>query len=200
MDRNEVQVAFDILLEEIELVANAAFEGVAEASRQRDITKVRGATEIATRVETFHQKVKDLEQEWLKTVVVSMAPLRPKKPTRRRTGRRLPKGMLTSEEKFQLPILRALEELGGRAAVPQVLDSVAEKMRGVLNEYDRQRLASNPRELRWRNRAQWVRYRLVREGLISRDAPEGIWEITSQGREALRQGIPVRPIPHTRAL
>ncbi len=48
----------------------------------------------------------------------------------------LPKGLRTPEEKYYLPILESLYELGGRGTVKEVLDKVEEKMRDILNEYD----------------------------------------------------------------
>ncbi len=69
-----------------------------------------------------------------------------------------------------------------------VLHVVEKKMKSVLNSYDLQPLPSNPRTLRWQNTAQWCRHTLVREGLLKSDSPWGIWEISEQGRQALRKG------------
>src|SRR4051794_15344443 len=63
------------------------------------------------------------------------APPRPRK-TRRRTGtssrrtakgnKRAPKGSLLDERAYEIPILQALEEHGGRAAAREVVDRVGE--------------------------------------------------------------------------
>jgi len=42
--------------------------------------------------------------------------------------------------------------------------------------------------VRWRNTAQWCRHTMVQEGLLKRDSPHGIWEITEKGRQALEAG------------
>ena len=71
----------------------------------------------------------------------------------------------------------------------QVLELVEKKMQGILNEYDYQSLPSNPKEVRWRNTAQWCRNTLVREGLLRSDSPRGIWEISDEGREVLKSEL-----------
>ncbi len=114
MDKNEVSEAFEILVEEIEEVANSLNEEGAQA--------------------------------------------------------------------FRRPILEALVELGGGAAIGEVLARVDAKMKDVFNEYDQQPLHSDPRSVRWKNTAQWCRNSLVREGLMKSDSPHGVWEISSQGR------------------
>lgn len=67
----------------------------------------------------------------------------------------------------------------------EVLSRVEQKMKDVLNEYDREPLPSDPRAVRWRNTAQWCRNTLVREGLMKDDSPYGIWEISEQGHKWL---------------
>ena len=79
-------------------------------------------------------------------------------------------------------------ELGGRAALDDVLGRVEDKMKDTLNEYDHQPLGPKRNEKRWRNTAQWCRNTLVREGLMESGSPQGIWEISDRGREALRLG------------
>jgi restriction endonuclease Mrr len=35
--------------------------------------------------------------------------------------------------------------------------------------------------MRWEKRTKWVRYSLLKEGLV-KDTPRGIWEISEKGR------------------
>jgi len=79
-------------------------------------------------------------------------------------------------------------ELGGRAEMSKVLDLVEKKVQGILNDYDRRPLPSNPKIIRWRNTAQWCRNTMAREGLLKSDSPRGIWEISERGRKALQEG------------
>lgn len=182
MQGNEVYTAFEILLEEIELLANQLNEEGAQAFKSGDYSMVLRAIEGATRLAEFREKVRALQKEW--TSLLAGKPLRSKKS--RKVKPRLSRGLRTPEDAFRRPILEALEELGGRAPVGQVLDLVEKKMQGKLTQYDLEPLPSSPHSTRWRNTAQWCRNTLVREGLMKGDSSYGIWEISDRGREALR--------------
>lgn len=184
--KNEVNEAFEIVLEEIEAVANGFNEAGAEAFHRSDYEKARQAIEEATRLGEFREKVRTLQKEWANLFAQRV---RGRRKTARRRGRgRLPRGLRTPEDAFRRPILEALVELGGRAPLPDVLDLVEAKMGGVLKPHDYEPLPSQPRSIRWRNTAQWCRNTLVREGLMKSDSPYGIWEISEQGRKALSSG------------
>ncbi len=64
IQENEVNTAFEILLEEIELVANQLNEEGAQAFKQGEYDKARRAIEEATRLADFREKVKALQKEW----------------------------------------------------------------------------------------------------------------------------------------
>ena len=182
MDKNEVNEAFEILLEEIEAVANALNEAGAEAFRAGDYDRARSIIEEATRLAEFREKVKALQKEW--QGLYAQVPRQKRRSTRKARGR-LPRGLRTPEDAFRRPILEALVELGGSAPIGEVLVRVEQKMKGVLNRYDYEPLPSDSRSLRWRNTAQWCRNTLVREGLMKSDSPYGIWEISDEGRKWL---------------
>ena len=183
MDRNEVDIAFEILMEEIEEVSNGLNSRGSAAFENRDYDKARHIIEDATRLADFRQKVKALQREWQTSF-----PAVPRKKVKRMSKGRLPKGLRTSDDEFRVPLLEALAELGGSAEMNEVLDHVEKKMRRQLNEYDMQSLQSDPNSIRWRNTAQWCRLTLVREGLMKSDSPRGIWEISAAGRKALGAG------------
>lgn len=92
----------------------------------------------------------------------------------------------TPETAFYIPILEALEELGGRGHVQQVIDFIYERMRDRLTEDDLAPLPSGT-DVRWRNNVMWARNDLVRLGLLRADSPRGIWEITDAGRAYLQR-------------
>jgi hypothetical protein len=100
---------------------------------------------------------------------------------------RLARGMRTPEAAYILPILRALQDLGGSALMQQVLDRVGEAMKGQLRDVDYQALKSDPTRPRWNNTAQWARNTMVAEGLLKSNSPRGVWELTAAGREYLRR-------------
>lgn len=183
MQGNEVNTAFEILLEEIELVANTLNEEGAKAFKTGDYDRTRRFIEQATRLAEFREKVKALQKEW-----AMLGTKRAKyKVKARRTGKsRLPRGLRTPEEAFRRPILEALVELGGKAPIGDVLNIVEKKMKSKFTKYDLEPLSSDPKSIRWRNTAQWCRNNLVREGLMKVDSPYGIWEISELGRKALQ--------------
>jgi len=98
---------------------------------------------------------------------------------KRNRSNRTPKGVKTPQAAYRHPILRALYELGGHAQVSDVLEKVHVLMANRLNETDYQPLASG--EIRWRNTAQWERNAMVEEGLLKKNSPRGVWELTAKG-------------------
>jgi hypothetical protein len=101
---------------------------------------------------------------------------------------RLRRGLRTGEDAFRIPILKTLVELGGSGDVSKVLDRVGTKMKSQLTKHDMEPLPSNPKEMRWRNTAQWCRVTMVNEGLLKGDSPRGVWEVTAAGKRALENG------------
>ena len=43
--------------------------------------------------------------------------------------------------------------------------------------------------IRWKNRVQFVRLRLVQAGLVEKDSPRGVWEITPEGRDRIERPV-----------
>ena len=96
---------------------------------------------------------------------------------RARTGTILP------DEEYDLPILQILDERGGRAPTSEVLDALGERLGDRLMPADHENLGSG--DIRWRNRAQFVRLRLIERGEMQKGSPRGVWEISDQGRDRL---------------
>jgi len=95
-------------------------------------------------------------------------------------------GSLLPEERYELPLLTALVDLGGRAPYRDVLDSVGKQLEDALTPLDSGKLKSGG--IRWQNRLQFVRLRLIERGLLDRDTPRGVWGITDEGRAAVKEG------------
>ncbi|MBM4034006.1 MAG: hypothetical protein FJ291_19820 [Planctomycetes bacterium] len=183
MDKNEVSIAFEILLEELETVVDSLNEDGSKAFQERNYERAKQLIEDATRLTDFHHRVKGLQREW-QTLFAAKAPAR-LRGTRRGVAR-LSRGLRTREETFVKPMLEAIVELGGSAPKNDVLDVVGRKMASTLNEYDRQRLPSAPKhEIRWRKTAEWCHRDLVSLGLIKGDSARGVWEISDEGKSAL---------------
>lgn len=183
MEKNEVNEAFEILLEEIEAVSNTLSDIGASSFKSGDYDKARLAIEQATRLQEFREKVKSLQNEWKSLFKESLRRRKKKKRTSK-----LKRGLRTSEDTFRMPILQSLIELGGSAPVSDILNLVEKKLKGTLTKHDYQPLPSDPKSIRWRNTAMWCRKTLVNEGLLKSDAPFGIWEITDKGKKLVNQG------------
>lgn len=89
-------------------------------------------------------------------------------------------GTILSESEYEVPMLEIISEHGGRAAAREVLDELETRLGSQLTEVDKEELSSG--NVRWRNRAQFVRLRLVERGDMVKDSPRGMWEVTEQGR------------------
>ena len=183
MDQNEVAIAFDIVLEEIENAIAALNQQGAQAFQAGKYDVARDLMEKGSQMAAFRTKVNDLQKEWL-NIFATITPSKALKRSRK-VAERLKRGLRTPEDAFRIPILQSLIELGGSGAMADVLDKVEAKVRNQLNAYDRYPLPSDPTETRWRNTAQWARNAMVREGLMSSDSPRGVWEITDAGRRWL---------------
>ena len=99
---------------------------------------------------------------------------------------KIKKGLKTPESQYKIPILQALIELGGRGEVNDILVKVYEKMKDILKPIDLQDLPSGT-DFRWRNTARWARNTMINEGLLRKDSPRGVWEITEKGLNYLKE-------------
>lgn len=95
--------------------------------------------------------------------------------------------LLLPESEYELPILQALSETGGRRPTSEVVEQVGRVLSGRLTVADREPLRDEGPP-RWRNRVQFARLRLVKAGLMKSDSPRGVWEISMAGEERLKEG------------
>jgi hypothetical protein len=98
---------------------------------------------------------------------------------RKKQSQRAQAGALLPDSKYEIPILEILRENGGRAPTREVIDALGERLDGDLTVVDREPLSSG--QIRWRNRAQFVRLNLIDRGDMTKGSPRGVWEITEQG-------------------
>ncbi|NPU89048.1 MAG: hypothetical protein HPY87_03975 [Fervidobacterium sp.] len=197
-----VEVAFEILEEEIDIAINELSERIAQLSKQQEFDKAKALIDVGRKVKEYKEKVMALKREWREifeqeeignetsetSIQKSDDGLFNSESVElgmKKAKERLKKGLRTPEEEYIIPILESLIELGGKAKIGQVLKRVYEKMKVKLTWYDMQKLPSSG-DIRWENTAQWVRFYLVRQGFLSKDSPRGVWEITDKGREYYR--------------
>jgi len=188
MNTKEVIPAFDMLLEELDAIVPELNKQGAQLMKEMKYDQARQIIAKAEAVVTFQGKVSALREEWLRMAVpATKKPEKKGKPVSRKMTKMLKQGLRTPNDAFFLPILQALVKLGGSGRVQAVLEVVEEIMGDQLNKYDYDSLPSNPKIIRWRNNANWARWKLVQEGLLADDSPRGIWEITEAGRQRVRE-------------
>jgi restriction system protein len=103
--------------------------------------------------------------------------------------------MIPAQTEIEVPLLEALVSLGGKGRPREVYPLVTARF-PMLTQED---LAATLKhgEARWINRIQWTRQALITAGDMA--SPErGVWAITDQGRERLRQSGKDRPESPTR--
>lgn len=183
-----VSSAFEILLEEVEAEIDFINGIGSKAFGDRDMVKVKEATERSETLTQFRDRVAALRKDWSAMVAVAEPKEDEETRVRRRDFGKLRKGMRTPEPAYYLPILDALVRLGGRGKVAPVLEHVGKAMKPVLKDVDYEPLSGDNGEIRWRNAAKWARNTMVEEGLLKNDSPYGVWEISEAGRARLKQG------------
>jgi hypothetical protein len=106
-----------------------------------------------------------------------------KKSSRQRT--RAAAGTLLPEDRYIQPLLRVLDDAGGKAPFRDVVDAFGELVHDEFLPADFETLDSGG--IRWQSRLQFVRLRLVERGLLERDSPRGIWILSEAGRQELKE-------------
>jgi hypothetical protein len=108
------------------------------------------------------------------------------RPRRRSRAPRAKAGTTLPDAEFEIPILEIIRDKGGRAPTREVIDALGERLDGRLTDVDREALASG--DIRWRNRAQFARLKLIEQGDMVKASPRGLWEISEQGLQRLGAG------------
>lgn len=98
---------------------------------------------------------------------------------------RAPSGELLPMEEYELPLLRAISQLGGSAPAYKVKEAVEPILADRLAAADRANLQSG--DVRWENRLGFARLNAVRRGHLSANSRRGVWELTDAGIERLGQ-------------
>lgn len=182
---SNVSSAFEMLLEEVEAEIDFVNGVGSKAFGGRDYEKAKEALERAATLTGFRDKVAVLRKEWEAIAAVAEREEDEETKADRRNLGRLRKGLRTPESVYYVPILQALQKMGGSGKVADVLEKVGKIMKSILQEVDYEPLASSPDNPRWRNTAQWARNSMIHEGLLQADSPRGVWTMTEKGRGVL---------------
>ncbi len=176
MDKKDVNTAFELLYEAIDEFLNTITKEIKEVSGTQDFDKAIRLSEYGKCISSFIEKVKSLQKEWQKIFKERVSI-----QVGKRSKGKLKKGLRTPEEKYRIPILESLIELGGEAKVKNVLELVQGKMKSILNKYDYEKLPGK-KQIRWKNTAQSVKNKMKEEGLLTDDRRKRMWKITEKGR------------------
>ena len=182
MKQNSILEACQWLLDELHAEASVANHAGAAALAVGEYAAAREAMALGEGLGGIRADVAAI-MERLVALVGEPAPAQ-KPPVQ---AGRAPGGSLLPEDAYRAPVLSALVALGGSAPITDVLERVWVALQGRLTPLDLGPLPSNPRSVRWKNRAQWCRNTLREEGLIAAGSPQGIWEITEAGRRWLEE-------------
>lgn len=90
--------------------------------------------------------------------------------------------MMPKNSEIQIPLLKCLEELGGRARPPEIYAHIKKFFPNLTEADIAEPLPSGGNK--WTNRIQWVRQALVISGEMASPA-HGVWSITERGRQRL---------------
>jgi restriction system protein len=99
--------------------------------------------------------------------------------------------MMPPQVEIEVPLLRALVSLGGKAAARDVYAAVTKQF-PQLTEVDTSEPLPSGNGNRWTNRIQWVRQTLVSRGEVT-SAGYGVWAVTDKGLARLQGSGEVRP-------
>ncbi|MDQ3199818.1 MAG: restriction endonuclease, partial [Verrucomicrobiota bacterium] len=95
---------------------------------------------------------------------------------------------------IEIPLLRALDELGGAPKPRDVYPVITKAFAHQLTEEDlAARLPSSPSTFKWHNLVQWSRQALIDRGEID-GSTRGVWRLTAAGRKRLT-GAPAPATP-----
>jgi len=114
------------------------------------------------------------------------APDQTQYPEAKRMGERLPRGESLPMDFYRPLILKALAEMDGQGRAKEVLRRVFEMAKPHLSDKDLEPVPSGTSK-RWEKKANWERYRMVQEGLLRSDSPQGIWELSEKGWEEAKR-------------
>jgi hypothetical protein len=104
---------------------------------------------------------------------------------REQPRKRVPAGSILPEAEYELPLLQALIDAGGEGPSKEITEAVGKKLASRLTDFDREALKSGG--IRWENRIQFVRLKLIQRGFVVKDTPRGIWAISDAGRRYIEQ-------------
>ncbi len=103
---------------------------------------------------------------------------------RRKARKRAVASELLPEDAYELPILTVLDRAGGWLPTSEAVSQVGRLIDQDLKPKDREKISSG--RYRWEMRVQFARHRMVSQGLLKKESPRGVWEISDEGKAKLK--------------
>jgi hypothetical protein len=184
---DDVSAALRLLAESLQEEEKRIRNEGSKAMNEGDYDTATAVIDFAKRLLTFQKKVAGLEKEWgdLEDLRDKATPAVQEIVSKRFFGRSK-RGEITSQDDYCAPILRVLIAMGGSGKTKDVIAKVGLAMKGVLKPKDYEKTSTRAKEPRWENTTRWARQRMVDDGRLKKDSPNGLWEITPQGHAWLK--------------
>lgn len=147
--------------------------GRAFEQSQFDVAQV--AAQKGAAVGAILQQVEELALQWDGSNINQVEKRSPAGTDPEQTLREALKGSSPERDDFVMPILQALQELGGKGTARNVL----EQIEAILDPATKDGQGGSNG---WRLAAQTTSAAMVKKGLISAESPEGEWRLTTKGR------------------
>jgi restriction system protein len=187
-DKDDVSAALRLLADSLDEEEKRIRGEGSKAMHEGDYDTATAVIDFAKRLLAFQKKVAGLEKEWddLEDLRDKATPAVQEIVSKRFFGRSK-RGDITPQEAYCAPILQVLTEMGGSGKTKDVIAKVGLVMKGLLKPNDYEKTATRAKELRWENTTRWARQRMVEDGRLKSDSPNGTWEISNQGRAWLKK-------------
>jgi len=187
--QDEVNIAFEILIEIFKENIKSLNEYMSLNIENKNHLQLENINEKIGKLIEFIKKIEEIQQEYNKLFFQNG--LIENKNINENVNEYLllkkeKENRITPKNEYIIPILEVLLELGGKAKVRKILEKVYLKVKDKLTSRDLDELESNG-EPRWRNNAKWARNDMVIQGLLNKNSPYGIWEITEKGINYLQK-------------
>jgi hypothetical protein len=98
---------------------------------------------------------------------------------KQKTARPRGKSPKTHKNELRQYVVLALQRMGGRGQVSQIIAEMGKLLEGKLLPGDLEWRAS-AKEFAWQNNTRWEYMALKREGILKSDTPTGIWELNGR--------------------
>lgn len=176
------QDSFGEMTASINNVLDQAMKDSRLAFKAGDYRATASLMENITKLKQIKKQLSAIQKDYNK-IEKSVASIKINEKPRKR-GSNL-RGKKTPGKEFVIPILKSIDELDGSAKAKDVLKKVNQKMRKKLTDFDNDPLPSVPSMPRWKQTAQMARIQMVKDGLLRKNSPRGVWEITAKGKKQL---------------